>query len=80
MTFPNNYKTLSLYGVSYVVSLWSKLCLLLQRKLSINFCFSFNNISDYGVDKYDIGTGFGHFGIAVDDVRFPNFSSFYCPS
>ncbi|KAH9762475.1 putative lactoylglutathione lyase [Citrus sinensis] len=22
----------------------------------------------YGVDKYDIGTGFGHFGIAVDDV------------
>lgn len=23
---------------------------------------------DYGVDKYDIGTGFGHFGIAVDDV------------
>lgn len=25
---------------------------------------------DYGVDKYDIGTGFGHFGIAVEDVRF----------
>lgn len=25
-------------------------------------------LSDYGVDKYDIGTGFGHFGIAVDDV------------
>ncbi|RDX96630.1 putative lactoylglutathione lyase, chloroplastic, partial [Mucuna pruriens] len=23
---------------------------------------------DYGVEKYDIGTGFGHFGIAVDDV------------
>ncbi|KAH1251711.1 hypothetical protein AAZX31_05G213600 [Glycine max] len=23
---------------------------------------------NYGVDKYDIGTGFGHFGIAVDDV------------
>ena len=22
----------------------------------------------YGVDKYDIGAGFGHFGIAVDDV------------
>ena len=51
----------------------------MQRRLSINFCFSFNNISDYGVDKYDIGTGFGHFGIAVDDVSFPNFSSFYCP-
>lgn len=29
--------------------------------------------TDYGVDKYDIGTGFGHFGIAVDDVR-----SVYC--
>lgn len=26
--------------------------------------------SDYGVDKYDIGAGFGHFGIAVEDVRF----------
>ncbi|KAK0571672.1 hypothetical protein LWI29_019762 [Acer saccharum] len=23
---------------------------------------------NYGVDKYDIGTGFGHFGIVVDDV------------
>ncbi|RRT57781.1 hypothetical protein B296_00041860 [Ensete ventricosum] len=26
-------------------------------------------MADYGVDKYDIGTGFGHFGIAVEDVR-----------
>lgn len=25
-------------------------------------------IPDYGVDKYDIGTGFGHFGIAVENV------------
>ena len=25
---------------------------------------------DYGVDKYDIGSGFGHFGIAVEDVSF----------
>lgn len=25
-------------------------------------------LSDYGVDKYDIGTGFGHFGIAIEDV------------
>lgn len=25
--------------------------------------------TDYGVDKYDIGTGFGHFGLAVEDVR-----------
>ncbi|CAL0330921.1 unnamed protein product [Lupinus luteus] len=23
---------------------------------------------NYGVDKYDIGSGFGHFGIAVDDI------------
>ena len=23
---------------------------------------------DYGVDKYDIGSGFGHFGVAVEDV------------
>lgn len=23
---------------------------------------------DYGVDKYDIGNGFGHFGVAVEDV------------
>ncbi|KAL6877631.1 hypothetical protein ACP4OV_012846 [Aristida adscensionis] len=23
---------------------------------------------NYGVDKYDIGSGFGHFGVAVDDV------------
>lgn len=26
------------------------------------------SFADYGVDKYDIGTGFGHFGIAVEDV------------
>ena len=26
-------------------------------------------VPDYGVDKYDIGTAFGHFGIAVEDVR-----------
>lgn len=25
-------------------------------------------LADYGVNKYDIGTGFGHFGIAVEDV------------
>ncbi|KVI01247.1 Glyoxalase/fosfomycin resistance/dioxygenase domain-containing protein [Cynara cardunculus var. scolymus] len=24
---------------------------------------------NYGVDKYDIGSGFGHFGIAVDDAK-----------
>lgn len=27
-------------------------------------------LPDYGVDKYDIGTGFGHFGVAVEDVSF----------
>ena len=25
-------------------------------------------LPDYGVDKYDIGTAFAHFGIAVEDV------------
>lgn len=50
--------------------------MLMKRELSINFGF---NISDYGVDKYDIGTGFGHFGIAVDDVSIPSFSILYCP-
>ena len=29
-------------------------------------------IPDYGIDKYDIGTGFGHFGIAVEDVSLLN--------
>ncbi|KAH6556802.1 hypothetical protein KP509_1Z154600 [Ceratopteris richardii] len=24
---------------------------------------------NYGVDKYDIGTGFGHFGVAIEDVN-----------
>lgn len=28
-------------------------------------------VADYGVDKYDIGAGFGHFGIAVEDVSSP---------
>lgn len=27
-----------------------------------------NSYADYGVDKYDIGTGFGHFAIASEDV------------
>lgn len=30
--------------------------------------FQFLTLSDYGVDKYDIGTAFGHFGVAVEDV------------
>jgi hypothetical protein len=27
-------------------------------------------LPDYGVDSYDTGTGFGHFGIALEDVIF----------
>lgn len=27
-------------------------------------------MADYGVEKYDIGAGFGHFGVAVEDVSF----------
>lgn len=30
--------------------------------------FSLELTYNYGVDSYDIGTGFGHFGIAVEDV------------
>ena len=30
-------------------------------------------LPDYEVDKYDIGSGFGHFGIAVDNVRLISF-------
>ncbi|KAK1367782.1 Lactoylglutathione lyase [Heracleum sosnowskyi] len=30
--------------------------------------FSVELTYNYGVDKYDIGTGFGHFGVAVEDV------------
>lgn len=28
----------------------------------------FGFLEDYGVDNYDIGTGFGHFGVAVENV------------
>lgn len=27
-----------------------------------------DQLIDYGVDKYDIGSGFGHFAIATEDV------------
>lgn len=33
----------------------------------IHNCY-FALIADYGVDNYDIGTGFGHFGIIAEDV------------
>lgn len=34
----------------------------------VDIHFDLMMLPDYGVDKYDIGTGFGHFGIAVEDV------------
>ncbi|KAK4283844.1 hypothetical protein QN277_000750 [Acacia crassicarpa] len=34
------------------------------RRLSFH-----DQVCGYGVDAYDIGNGFGHFGIAVDDVE-----------
>lgn len=40
----------------YRISIISKIVLFLS-------CFA-----DYGVDKYDIGTGFGHFAIATENV------------
>lgn len=63
--------------------LWWKIAYWLSSPLS--WCFTFlylflcwkfkltGSFTDYGVDKYDIGTGFGHFAIATPDV-----SSFYC--
>jgi hypothetical protein len=36
-------------------------------------------LADYGVDKYDIGDGFGHFGIAVEDVSYSFLTVFACP-
>jgi len=39
---------------------------------SLNSCKLFNYmilLLDYGVTSYDIGDGFGHFGIATQDVR-----------
>ncbi|KAH9611134.1 hypothetical protein KSS87_001045 [Heliosperma pusillum] len=33
-----------------------------------NSFFTVELTYNYGVDKYDIGTGFGHFGVAVEDV------------
>ena len=39
-------------------------------------CFLLILLLDYGVDKYDIGAGFGHFGIAVEDVSLGKIMSF----
>jgi hypothetical protein len=36
-------------------------------------------LADYGVDKYDIGDGFGHFGIAVEDVSYSFLKSVCLP-
>jgi hypothetical protein len=35
-------------------------------------------LPDYGWDKYQIGTGFGHIGIAVPNVSFPFVSFVTC--
>lgn len=40
-----------------------------------SYCWFF---ADYGVSSYDIGTGFGHFAIASQDVRVSHFSKFNC--
>ncbi len=34
----------------------------------VDIHFDLLMLPDYGVEKYDIGAGFGHFGIAVEDV------------
>ncbi|XP_057443501.1 probable lactoylglutathione lyase, chloroplastic [Lotus japonicus] len=31
--------------------------------------FSIELTYNYGIDSYDIGTGFGHFGLALDDIK-----------
>ncbi|PWA66088.1 hypothetical protein CTI12_AA317230 [Artemisia annua] len=36
--------------------------------LQITYVSSHEVCANYEVDKYDIGSGFGHFGIAVDNV------------
>lgn len=38
--------------------------------LHITFGLFLITMTDYGVDKYDIGSGFGHFGVAVEDVSY----------
>lgn len=69
------------YSKSYLYHLApvsSKLCILYQDGwLSLLSVILF---SDYGVDKYDIGAGFGHFGIAVDDVSLYDLYMNCCPS
>lgn len=63
-TFPDNHRTS--HFMNFAV-----------ESFQLIFIFYVTIVSDYGVDKYDIGTGFGHFGIAVDDVSFPNFYTCY---
>lgn len=40
---------------------------------SHSFTHTQMHLTDYGVDKYDIGTGFGHFAIATEDVSLSPF-------
>lgn len=52
---------------------WTICLLATTWKLILHFFCS----ADYGIDQYDIGTAFGHFGIAVDDVSFCYVKSIY---
>lgn len=42
--------------------------LVTYHKIASHHTCYFMEIADYGVDNYDIGSGFGHFGVAVEDV------------
>ncbi|EMS45916.1 putative lactoylglutathione lyase, chloroplast [Triticum urartu] len=50
-------------------------CVVLYRRMDSDRS-SWPMNADYGVDSYDIGAGFGHFGIATDDVTH-HFMSLY---
>ncbi|CAI0406885.1 unnamed protein product [Linum tenue] len=43
-------------------------CIFIRFELKKNLIFLSLLTSDYGVSSYDIGTGFGHFAIATEDV------------
>lgn len=46
--------------IMHVFAIYTKLLLTILAILTV--------IADYGVDNYDIGTGFGHFGMIAEDV------------
>lgn len=53
------------------VKLWVCYATYTEWFLIYNACY-FMAIADYGVDSYNIGTGFGHFGIVAEDVSSSN--------